>query len=68
MGLVHITKAILNNQNLVLTVSSRLEGEYGQEDVYIGVPTKINRQGAVEVFEIPLNDEEKLYLPVLLVF
>ncbi|MDT3924038.1 L-lactate dehydrogenase [Staphylococcus saprophyticus] len=59
MGLVHITKTILNNQNLVLTVSSRLEGEYGQEDVYIGVPTKINRQGAVEVFEIPLNDEEK---------
>ncbi|WP_436859751.1 L-lactate dehydrogenase [Staphylococcus caeli] len=58
MGLVHITKAILNNQNVVLTVSSYLQGEYGEEDVYIGVPTKINRQGAVEVFEIPLSDEE----------
>ncbi|NQD98901.1 L-lactate dehydrogenase, partial [Staphylococcus xylosus] len=59
MGLVHITKAILNNQNLILTVSSYLEGEYNQKDVYVGVPTKINRQGAVKVFEIPLNEEEE---------
>ncbi|MEB6323059.1 L-lactate dehydrogenase [Staphylococcus xylosus] len=59
MGLVHITKAILNNQNLVLTVSSYLEGEYDQKGVYVGVPTKINRQGAVKVFEIPLSEEEE---------
>src|SRR5699024_8973998 len=39
MGLIRITQAILKNQNVVLPVSSYLNGEYGQNDVYIGVPT-----------------------------
>ncbi len=59
MGLVRITQAILKNQNVVLPVSSYLEGEYDQKGVYVGVPTKINRQGAVKVFEIPLSEEEE---------
>lgn len=59
MGLLHITKAILLNQNKVLTVSSYLTGEYDQEDIYIGVPTLVNRDGAVRIFETPLNAEEK---------
>ena len=46
------------NQNVVLPVSSYLEGEYKQEDVYIGVPTLINRNGAVKVYETQLNSEE----------
>lgn len=58
MGLVRITQAILKNQNVVLPVSSYLEGEYKQEDVYIGVPTLINRNGAVKVYETQLNSEE----------
>ncbi|PTK45114.1 L-lactate dehydrogenase, partial [Staphylococcus nepalensis] len=58
MGLLHISKAILRNQNLVLTVSSYLEGEYGHKDVYIGVPTLVNRAGAVKIYETPLNDRE----------
>ena len=58
MGLVRITQAILKNQNVVLPVSSYLEGEYKQDDVYIGVPTLINRNGAVKVYETQLNSEE----------
>lgn len=58
MGLVRITQAILKNQNVVLPVSSYLEGEYKQDDVYIGVPTLINRNGAVKVYETQLNNEE----------
>lgn len=58
MGLLHISKAILRNQNLVLTVSSYLEGEYGHKDVYIGVPTLVNRAGAVKIYETPLNERE----------
>ncbi|WP_210128707.1 MULTISPECIES: L-lactate dehydrogenase [unclassified Staphylococcus] len=58
MGLVRITQAILKNQNVVLPVSSYLEGEYKQDDVYIGVPTLINRNGAVKVNETQLNSEE----------
>ncbi|WP_045523050.1 L-lactate dehydrogenase [Neobacillus niacini] len=59
MSLVRITKAILNNENSILTVSAYLNGEYGQNDVYIGVPTKINRAGIQEIVEIELNDKEK---------
>ena len=58
MGLARISKAILHNQNVVLTVSSLLEGEMGQDNVYIGVPTVINREGAVRVIEKPLNEAE----------
>ncbi|KRG10466.1 L-lactate dehydrogenase [Staphylococcus sp. NAM3COL9] len=59
MGLLHITKAILNNQNIVLTISSYLEGEYNQKDVYIGVPTQVNKEGAVKVFEMSLDSHER---------
>lgn len=59
MSLVRITKAILNNENSILTVSSYLNGEYGQNDVYIGVPAVINRTGIREVVEMELNEKEK---------
>lgn len=59
MSLVRITKAILNNENCILTVSSYLDGEYGQQDVFIGVPAVINRGGIREVLEIELNEKEK---------
>jgi len=59
MGLVRLTKAILGNENSVLTVSACLEGEYGHEDVFIGVPAIVNRKGIREVVELDLNNEEK---------
>ncbi|MEH7305187.1 L-lactate dehydrogenase [Neobacillus drentensis] len=59
MSLVRITKAILNNENCILTVSSYLDGQYGENDVFIGVPAVINRGGIREVLEIELNEKEK---------
>ncbi len=44
MGLARITEAIFRNEDAVLTVSALL-GEYDEEDVYIGVPAVINRNG-----------------------
>ena len=58
MGLARITKAIMSDQNAVLTVSALLEGEYGHDDVYIGVPAIINKDGIREIIELPLNDVE----------
>jgi L-lactate dehydrogenase len=58
MGLVRITKAIFNNENSILTVSALLEGEYGMEDLYIGVPAIINREGIRKVIEMPLSKTE----------
>lgn len=59
MGLARITRAIFNNENSILTVSSLLQGEYGQDDVYIGVPAIINREGVRKVVELPLNEKER---------
>ncbi|HEY2422315.1 MAG TPA: L-lactate dehydrogenase [Neobacillus sp.] len=59
MGLVRLTKAILENENSVLTVSAYLEGEYGQNDIYIGVPAVVNRNGIRKIVELDLNKEEK---------
>lgn len=59
MGLVRLTKAILRNENSVLTVSAYLDGEYGQKDIFVGVPAVVNRNGIKEVVELELNDEEK---------
>lgn len=59
MGLTRISRAILQNQDVVLTVSALLVGEFGHNDVYIGVPAVINRQGVRDVVEIPLSEHEK---------
>jgi L-lactate dehydrogenase len=58
MGLVRLTKAILQNENSVLTVSAYLDGEYNQKDIYIGVPAIVNRSGIREIIQLKLNDSE----------
>lgn len=63
MALNRIVKAILNDENAILTVSAYLdENKYGQNDIYIGVPAIINRNGIKELLELKLNkeDQEKL--------
>lgn len=59
MGLARLVKAILQNENCVQTVAAYLDGEYGESDVYIGVPAIINRQGIREIIELDLSDDEK---------
>ncbi|WXB93107.1 L-lactate dehydrogenase [Bacillus sp. FJAT-52991] len=59
MGLAKITKAILQDHQITLPVGSLLEGEYGHHDVYIGVPTVLNRTGAKTVLELSLNEKEQ---------
>ena len=54
-----IVEAIFRNENSVLTVSSLFEGQYGIDEMYLAIPTILNRKGAVRVIEIPLNEEEK---------
>lgn len=59
MTLVRIVKAILSNENSVLTVSARLRGEYGQRGVYAGVPCIVNRNGIDRILELSLTDKER---------
>lgn len=60
MSLNRLVRAILDNENAVLTVSTYLEhGKYGQDDVYIGVPAIINEDGVRELLELQLSKEEQ---------
>ncbi|MGM9944439.1 MAG: L-lactate dehydrogenase [Lysinibacillus sp.] len=59
MCLARITKAILDNEHSILPVSCLLNGEYGQEDIYMSVPAVVTRDGVKEVIELKLNEEEK---------
>lgn len=58
MSLVRITKAILGDENSVLTVSTMLFGEYDERDVYVGVPCIVNRNGVKRIHTLNLNEEE----------
>ncbi|MRX72631.1 L-lactate dehydrogenase [Bacillus lacus] len=59
MGLVRLTKAILQNENSIHTVSCYIDNKYGTQDVYIGVPAIINRNGVRDVIELSLDETEK---------
>ena len=60
MSLNRLVRAILDDENSVLTVSTYLEnGKYGQNDIYIGVPAIINANGVRELLELDLNKEEQ---------
>lgn len=54
-----IVEAIFRDENSILTVSSLFTGEYGIKDMYLSVPTIVNRKGAVMVIETPLSQSEK---------
>lgn len=54
--------AILDNENIILTVSAKLNGEYGQEKIYIGVPAIINREGIKKIIKLPLNEVDQTKL------
>jgi malate dehydrogenase len=53
-----MVEAIVKDQKRVFPISTRLNGEFGLKDVYVGVPVKLGRQGIEKIIEIKLNDEE----------
>lgn len=62
VGLARITRAVLQNEDVVLPVSAPVEGHYGREDapgIYIGTPAVINRRGIREVIELDLDEVER---------
>ena len=60
MALRKLVKTIINDENTILTVSTYLkDGEYGQDDIYIGVPAIINSNGVRELLNLELSKEEQ---------
>jgi len=63
MALVKITTAIFNNENRILPISVLNNGVYDcEDDVYIGLPSVVNRDGVHHIVKLELSDDEKLKL------
>ncbi|MTT31924.1 L-lactate dehydrogenase [Terrilactibacillus sp. BCM23-1] len=58
-ALAFIAKAILNDAYTISPVSAVLEGEYGQNDLAIGVPGILCREGLKQVIELDLDEKEQ---------
>lgn len=61
-SLVEMCEAILKDQKRVLPAIAYLEGEYGYEGIYLGVPTILGGNGIEKVIELELTGEEKTAL------
>lgn len=53
-----VVKAILHDEQTVLPVSTRVTGQYGYHDVYLGTPALLGANGVEAVYEVPLTAEE----------
>lgn len=57
-----MVEAIVRDQRRVFPVCIKLEGEYGIDGVYLGVPVILGKNGVEKVIELDLNQEEKQLL------
>jgi len=55
----YLVESIIRDQKKVIPCCVSLEGEYGQEDICIGVPVVIGKNGVEAIVDYKLNDEEK---------
>ncbi|HWR94198.1 MAG TPA: malate dehydrogenase [Flavobacterium sp.] len=58
-SVAYLVDSILNDQKKMIACSVFLEGEYGQNDICIGVPCIIGKNGVEQILDINLNDSEK---------
>ena len=58
-AMVEMAEAILKDQKRILPSIAYLEGEYGYDGIYLGVPTLLGADGIEKVFEIELTADEK---------
>jgi malate dehydrogenase len=54
-----MVEAIVRDQKRIFPVCAWLQGEYDMEDLYLGVPVKLGKEGVEKVVELDLNDEER---------
>ncbi|MDX2096955.1 MAG: malate dehydrogenase [Leptolyngbyaceae cyanobacterium bins.59] len=57
-----MVEAILQNQSRLLPVAAYLQGQYGLDDVFIGVPARLGATGIESILELKLTDDEQAAL------
>jgi malate dehydrogenase len=59
---VQMAEAIVRDKRRILPCSAWLQGEYGLEGIFLGVPCKLGRKGLEKIIEVELTEEEKAAL------
>ena len=62
LGAVEMAEAILKDKKKILPCAVYLEGEYGVNNLFVGVPVKLGRNGVEQIIEISLTNEERAAL------
>ncbi len=57
-----MVESIVRDEKRIFPCCVSLEGEYGMDDVYLGVPVKLGAQGIEQLIEVRLNEEERSLL------
>ena len=57
-----MAEAILKDKNLIVPCAAYVEGEYGLNDIFFGVPVMLGKNGIEKIVEYTLNDDEKAML------
>ncbi len=57
-----MVEAVVRDQKRIFPVCAWLQGEYGFNNIYLGVPVKLGKNGIEQIIELKLNDEEKALL------
>jgi len=57
-----MVEAIVRDQKRIFPVCTWLQGEYGLNDIYLGVPVVLGKNGIEKIIELKLNDSEKKLL------
>jgi malate dehydrogenase len=59
---VQMAEAIVKDKRRILPCAAWLEGEFGQQDLYLGVPCKLGAAGLEAIIEVDLSEEERAAL------
>ncbi|MDW7726392.1 MAG: malate dehydrogenase [Candidatus Methanoperedens sp.] len=61
-SVMNMVEAVVKDTARIMPVCAFLNGEYGYNDIYLGVPAKLGRSGVEEIIELKLEENEKKYL------
>jgi len=61
-AVTEMAEAIVKDSKRILPCAAWLKGQYGLQDLYMGVPVKLGKGGVEDILEVDLNDEEKAAL------
>lgn len=59
LGLTTLVKTIINDEHMILPVSTYIDGNYGHSGLYIGVPAVVTKDGVVDILNLEISEKEQ---------